>query len=161
MEALGKLDGDPAVAVELLDADPNQWVRAEAVVTLDRLAREQHESRFLDLLDDDAEAVRRNALIALVKLRGAGAKAHLLDAVEDPSDRVREWAVKLLGQYEDDPTVTAALESVLDDDGETGVVKETAARALGARGADLDELLEDDSGTASADDHMLNRVPDR
>ena len=160
VEALGKLDGHPAVARRLLEADPDPWVRAEAVVTLDRLARATHESTFRDLLDDDAPAVRRNALIALVKLHGEAAKAELLDAVEDPSDRVREWAVKLLGQYDDDPVVTETLEAVLDDAAEADVVTETAARALGARGADLDDLLEDETGTASADDHMLNRVPD-
>lgn len=160
IEALGKLDGDPAVALEALETDENQWVRAEATVALDRLAREDFEDRFESLLEDDAEGVRRNALISLTRIRRNGAREDLLDALSDPSDRVREWAVKLLGQYDDDPEVEAALESILEDDREVEVVRETAARSLGARGTDVETLLEEGTGTASADDHMLNRVPD-
>ncbi|MDZ7850525.1 MAG: HEAT repeat domain-containing protein [Halodesulfurarchaeum sp.] len=160
IEALGKLDGDPAVALEVLETDENQWVRAEATVALDRLAREEFEDRFESLLEDDAEGVRRNALISLTRIRRDGAREDLLDALSDPSDRVREWAVKLLGQYDDDPEVEAALEAILEDEREVEVVRETAARSLGARGTDVETLLEEGTGTASADDHMLNRVPD-
>lgn len=160
LEALGKLDGDPEVALDRLENDADPWVRAEAAVTLDRLAREAHEERFASLLDDDAEGVRRNALVSVTKIRGADAREELLAALDDPSDRVREWAVKLLGQF-DDPELEQALEGVLDDGTEAEIVRETAARALGARGDAIEDLLEDGSGTASADDHMLNRVPDR
>lgn len=161
IEALGQLDGDPEVALDVLETDENQWVRAEATVALDRLARADFEDLFESLLEDDAEGVRRNALISLTQIRRDGAREALLEATSDPSDRVREWAVKLLGQYDDDPAVEATLESVLDDETEVEVVRETAARSLGARGTDVETLLEEGTGTASADDHMLNRVPDR
>ncbi|MFB6085855.1 MAG: HEAT repeat domain-containing protein [Halodesulfurarchaeum sp.] len=160
IEALGKLDGDPEVVLEVLETDENQWVRAEATVALDRLAREAFEERFESLLEDEAEGVRRNALISLTRIRREGAREELLVALSDPSDRVREWAVKLLGQYDDDQAVEAALTSTLEDDSEVEVVRETAARSLGARGEDVETLLEEGTGTASADDHMLNRVPD-
>lgn len=160
LEALGKLDGDPAVAIDRLENDDDPWVRAEAAVTLDRLDREAHEDRFEDLLDDEAEGVRRNALVSLTQVRGEDAREDLLAAIDDPSDRVREWAVKLLGQFDDDPAVERALEGVLDDQEETEIVRESAARALGARGETVQNLLQDGTGTASADDHMLNRVPD-
>lgn len=161
LEALGKLDGDPSVALDVLESEADPWVRAEATVTLDRLAREQHESKFLELLEDDAEGVRRNALISLTRIREGDARGLLLDAVDDPSDRVREWAVKLLAQYDDDPEVETHLKAVLEDDSEVEIVRETAARSLGARGDDIEELLAEGTGTASADDHMLNQVPDR
>ena len=161
LEALGKLDGDPSVALDVLETEADPWVRAEAIVTLDRLAREQNESKFVELLEDDAEGVRRNALISLTRIRKGDARGLLLDAVDDPSDRVREWAVKLLAQYDDDPDVEAQLKAVLEDDSEVEIVRETAARSLGARGNDIEELLAEGTGTASADDHMLNQVPDR
>ncbi|MDR5656438.1 HEAT repeat domain-containing protein [Halodesulfurarchaeum sp. HSR-GB] len=161
VEATGKLDGDPQVALDLLEADADPWVRAEAAVALDRLARDAHETTFETLLEDEAVGVRRNALISLVRIRGDGARDLLLEALDDPSDRVREWAVKLLGGFDDDETVRTALKRVLDDETEIEVVRETAARSLGARGQDVEDLLEDGTGTASADDHMLNHVPDR
>lgn len=161
LEALGKLDGDPSVALDVLESEDDPWVRAEATVTLDRLAREQNESKFLELLEDDAEGVRRNALISLTRIRKGDARDLLLDAVDDPSDRVREWAVKLLAQYDDDPDVETQLKAVLEDETEVEIVRETAARSLGARGDDIEELLAEGTGTASADDHMLNKVPDR
>lgn len=161
LEALGKLEGDPTVALDVLESEDDPWVRAEATVTLDRLAREQNESKFVELLEDDAEGVRRNALISLTRIRKGDARGLLLDAVDDPSDRVREWAVKLLAQYDDDPDVETQLKAVLEDDSEVEIVRETAARSLGARGDDIEELLAEGTGTASADDHMLNQVPDR
>lgn len=160
VEALGKLDGDPAVAIDALETDEDPWVRAEAAVTLDRLAREQYTDRFEALLQDDHEGVRRNALISLTRIKGSDVREHLFDALDDPSDRVREWAVKLMGQYDDDSVVEEALTQVLEDETESEIVRETAARSLGARGTDVETLLEEGTGTASADDHMLNRVPD-
>jgi HEAT repeat protein len=161
VEALGKVAGDPQVALDLLHGDENPWVRAEAAVTLDRLDRTAYEETFESLLDEEAVGVRRNAMISLARIRGRDAKDVLLAGLDDPSDRVREWAVKLLGQFDDDPGVSDTLQAVLEDDSEPEVVRETAARALGARGEDVEDLLEDGTGTASADDHMLNRVPDR
>ncbi|MBS3760146.1 MAG: HEAT repeat domain-containing protein [Halodesulfurarchaeum sp.] len=160
IEALGKLDGDPTVAIDVLETDGDPWVRAEAAVTLDRLAREQYSDRFEAMLYDDHEGVRRNALISLTRIKGSDVREHLFDALDDPSDRVREWAVKLMGQYDDDSAVEDALTALLEDEAETEIVRETAARSLGARGTDVETLLDEGTGTASADDHMLNRVPD-
>jgi len=160
VEALGKLDGNPAVAEEILATDTDPWVRAEAAVTLDRLAREDYEATFEELLDDEAMGVRRNALISLTRIREDSARGILLEALDDPSGRVREWAVKLLGQFED-KEVESRLTEILEDDSEVEIVRETAARSLGARGTDVAELLEGETGTASADEHMLNQVPDK
>lgn len=161
VEALTNLDGDPQVARDLLETDEDPWVRAEAAVALDRLDREGHEEVFEALLDEDDAAVRRNALISLTRIRGDETREHLLAALEDPDDRVREWAAKLLGTHDDDPAVEKALQTVLEDPEETDIVKETAARSLGARGQDVDSLVEQSSGTEMAGDHMLNQVPDR
>lgn len=161
IEALAKLDGDPAVARDLLETDADQWVRAEAAVALDRLDRAGHEAYFERLLDDEAPAVRRNALISLTRIRGESTREHLLEAVDDEDDRVREWAVKLLVTFEDDPAVESALSEVIDDDTEVDIVRQTAARFMGATGEDLDSLLEMERDTELAGDHMLNQVPDR
>lgn len=161
IEAVAKQDGDPAVARELLETDDDQWVRAEAAVALDRLDRAAHEDYFERLLDDKAAGVRRNALISLTRIRGDDARDDLIAAVEDSDDRVREWATKLLGTFDDDSTVEAALKEVLEDEDEVDIVKQTAARSLGARGEDVDSLMETSGGTEMAGDHMLNQVPDR
>ncbi|MFW5905437.1 MAG: HEAT repeat domain-containing protein, partial [archaeon] len=161
IEAVAKLDGDPAVAITLLETDDDPWVRAEAAVALDRLDRAGYEDYFESLLADDASGVRRNALISLSRLRDDAAREHLLDAVDDPDDRVREWATKLLGTFDDDPDIDRVLESILEDDEEVDIVRETAARSLGATGEDVESLVDAASGTEMAGDHMLNQVPDR
>ncbi|MFB6132832.1 MAG: HEAT repeat domain-containing protein [Halanaeroarchaeum sp.] len=160
VEAIAKLDGDPAVARDVLESDEDQWVRAEAAVALDRMARAEHEDYFEELLHDEAAGVRRNALISLTRVRGTDARDALLDAVADDDDRVREWAVKLLGTFDDDPDVESTLKGVLEDENEMDIVKQTAARSLGARGEDVESLVEASGGTEMAGDHMLNQVPD-
>lgn len=160
VEAIAKLDGDPAIAREVLESDEDPWVRAEATVALDRMDRAGHEDYFEDLIDHDVAAVRRNALISLTRVRGTDARDALLDAATDDDDRVREWAVKLLGTFDDDPTVESTLKAVLEDEDEADVVKQTAARSLGARGEDVETLVESSGGTEMAGDHMLNQVPD-
>lgn len=161
VEAVAKQDGDPAVARALLESEDDQWVRAEAAVALDRLDRDGHEDYFERLLDDDASGVRRNALISLTRIRGDAAREELLEAIDDPDDRVREWATKLLGTIDGDPEVEAALQRILEDEAEVDIVKETAARSLGARGEDVESLVDTSGGTEMAGDHMLNQVPDR
>lgn len=161
IEVVAKQDGDPAVARDLLESDEDQWVRAEAAVALDRLDRAAHEDYFERLLEDDAPGVRRNALISLTRIRGDDARDDLIAAVDDPDDRVREWATKLLGTFDDDPAVEATLKAVLEDGEEVDIVKQTAARSLGARGEDVESLVETSGGSEMAGDHMLNQVPDR
>lgn len=160
IEVIAKLDGDPGVAREVVETDDDPWVRAEATVALDRMDRTGHEEYFEGLLDDEAAAVRRNALISLTRVRGNDARDALIDAVDDENDRVREWATKLLGAFDDDPGVESVLRDVLEDEDEMDIVKQTAARSLGARGEDVESLVESSGGTEMAGDHMLNQVPD-
>ncbi|MFB6114196.1 MAG: HEAT repeat domain-containing protein [Halodesulfurarchaeum sp.] len=160
VEALAKLDGDPAVARDRIAADDDQWVRAEAVVALDRLDRTGHEETFARLLDDESAAVRRNALIALTRTREGEARETVIGALEDPDDRVREWAATLLGTLDDDPRVEEALRSIVTSPDEVDVVKEAAARSLGAEGEDVDALLDSPTDTRPVDEHFLNRMPD-
>ena len=161
IEAVAKCYGNPDLAREVLETDDDPWVRAEAAVALDRLDRTGNEAYFEELLDDEASGVRRNALISLARLRGDDARNHIVDAVDDPDDRVREWATKLLGTFDDDPDADQVLKSVLEDEEEVDIVRETAARSLGATGEDVEELVDQTGGTEMAGDHMLNQVPDR
>lgn len=148
-----------AVAVELLD-DPDPWVRSEAVVALDNLDREAHESDLEAAVDDDHHAVRRNAAISLFKLRGEAMADLLLEQSRDDSERVREWAAHMLGGVDEDRARERLRE--LTDDPAT-VVRQTAERALEA---DPDRFrrqfggaLENDSRLLPGEDR-LNRMPD-
>lgn len=128
VEALGKLGGDLAAETALAvlgDAEP--WVRAEALVALDRLDRDGHAPAIEGCLTDDHHAVRRNAAISLFKRRGADALDDLLRLVDDPSDRVREWVAHMLGGISDDEA-TDALQQLRAD--ESQIVRATAENAL-------------------------------
>ena len=161
IEAVAKSDGNPTVARKVLESDDDPWVRAEAAVALDRLDRSGNEVYFEELLNDDASGVRRNALISLARIREDDAREQIIHAVDDPDDRVREWATKLLGTFDDDTEAEQVLKSILEDDEEVDIVRETAARALGATGEEVEELVDQTGGTEMAGDHMLNQVPDR
>lgn len=137
--------------------DPNPWVRAEAVVALDRIDREGFADRIAAGLDDDHEAVRRNAVISLYRVRGAEAVEDLLELLTDPSDRVREWAAHLLGDVDDDRADAALSETARSDDSD--VVRATAARALGMADEELRDVVESGRATTDAAD-VLNRRPD-
>lgn len=162
VEALGKLGGEIGERAALAVAnDDDPWVRAEAVVTIDRLDRAAHADRLNEALDDDHHAVRRNALISLFKLRGEDAYEDLLTALDDPSERVREWAAHMLAGVDDDGA-REALKRISTTD-ESGVVRTTAANALqedparfrrSFRGAlaDRDVMLPGED--------LLNRQPD-
>lgn len=161
VEALGKLGGDPADRVaRTATRDPNPWVRAEAVVALDRLDRSTHTETIEKALDDEHHAVRRNAAISTFKHRGEGAIDVLLEQIEDPSDRVREWAAHMLGGV-DDGRARAALQEALDD--ENRIVRATAERALDV---DPDRFRRrftgglDEKETTLRGEDPLNRQPD-
>jgi len=148
-----------AVAVELLD-DSDPWVRAEAVVALDNLDREAHESAIAEAVADDHHAVRRNAAISLFKLRGESMADLLLEQSRDDSERVREWAAHMLGGVDSD-RARDRLRELTDDP--SSVVAQTAAQALDA---DPDRFrrqfggaLENDSRLLPGEDR-LNRMPD-
>jgi HEAT repeat protein len=157
VEALGEAGGDRAAVREAL-ADPDPWVRAEAVVALDHLDREAAADAVERALDDDHPAVRRNALISLVRVRGEAMRPALLDALSDPSDRVREWAAKLLGEVDGDDVRTALAEAAAAD--ESDVVRDAAARALDGDG-DAPAGSFDEVASAADGLDVLNRPPDR
>jgi HEAT repeat protein len=148
-----------AVAVELLD-DPDPWVRSEAVVALDNLDREAHESDLEAALADDHHAVRRNAAISLFKLRGEAMADVLLEQSRDDSERVREWAAHMLGGVDED-RARERLRALTDDP--ATVVRQTAERALEADPSrfrrQFGGALENDSRLLPGEDR-LNRMPD-
>ncbi|WP_380680418.1 HEAT repeat domain-containing protein [Salinigranum sp. GCM10025319] len=163
VEALGKLGEGDGVAIETartLCDDPEPWVRAEAVVALDRLDRAGNEDVLRAALDDDHHAPRRNAAISLFKLHGEDALDLLLAQVDDPSDRVREWAAHLLGGIDDD-RARAALDRLTDDDRD--IVRRTAARALevdaGSFRRQFGGAIDGTETTLPGEDE-LNRQPD-
>jgi HEAT repeat protein len=132
VEALGELGGERAgeAAVATL-ADPDPWVRAEAVVALDRIDRSQYESHIERALDDDHHAVRRNAAVSLFKLRGEDTLDVLLEQSRADSERLREWAAHLMAGI-DDERADARLRELAGDESEPEVVRSTAARSLEA-----------------------------
>ena len=148
-----------AVAVELLD-DPDPWVRSEAVVALDNLDRDAHESDLEAAVFDDHHAVRRNAAISLFKLRGEAMADLLLEQSRDDSERVREWAAHMLGGVDEDRARDRLRE--LTDDPAT-VVRQTAERALEVEPSHFRRqfggALENDSRLLPGEDR-LNRMPD-
>lgn len=161
VEALAHHGGEiaAAVAVELLD-DPDPWVRAEAVVTLDNVDSDAHESDIEAALDDDHHAVRRNAAISLFKLRGEEMADLLLEQSHDDSERVREWAAHLLAGVDED-RARDRLRTLTDDP--AAVVRQTAERALDAEPGRFRRQfggpLENDARLLPGEDR-LNRMPD-
>ena len=163
VEALAKLGGERAgpAAVEIA-ADVDPWVRAEAVVALDRIDREQYADRIERALGDDHHAVRRNALVSVFKRRGEAALDPLLDAVDDESERVREWAAHLLAGVDDD-RAREALARLASDETEPQVVRSTAARALEADPGRFRRQFSgalDRGDTTLPGEDQLNRQPD-
>ena len=163
VEALAKLGGERAERAALeITTDDDPWVRAEAVVALDRLDRAAHAERIEAALDDEHHAVRRNALVSVFKRRGEDALDPLLDAVDDESERVREWAVHLLAGV-DDGRAREALRETANDESEPRVVRGTAARSLeadpGRFRRQFTGALDRGDTTLPGEDH-LNRQPD-
>jgi HEAT repeat protein len=149
------------VALAVAD-DEDPWVRAEAVVALDRLDRERYEERLADAIGDDHHAVRRNAAISLFKQRGEASADVLLALADDPSERVREWAAHLLAGVDDD-RAEAALRDLAGDDTESEVVRSTAARSLEADAGRFRRQFTgalDDRETTLPGEDRLNRNPE-
>jgi hypothetical protein len=163
VESLGNLGGERAAeaAIETLgDADP--WVRAEAVVALDRIDRVAYESHIEAALEDDHHAVRRNAFVSLFKLRGEGLRDVLLEHTHDDSERVREWAAHLLAGVDDD-RADERLEAIANDESEPKVVRSTAARALDQDPGKFRRQFTggtENDGAALPGEDRLNRKPD-
>jgi hypothetical protein len=163
VESLGELGGDRAAqaAIEALD-DGCPWVRAEAVVALDRIDRRRYASHVEAALADDHHAVRRNATVSLFKHRGEAMLDVLLEQSRDESERLREWAAHLLAGV-DDERAEQRLRELADDDGESRVVRSTAARSLdadpGAFRRQFTGGTENDA-TSLPGESRLNRRPD-
>jgi HEAT repeat protein len=163
VESLGNLGvegaGEAAVAM-LGDEDP--WVRAEAVVALDRIDRRRFESHVEAALSDEHHAVKRNAAVSLFKHRGEAMLDVLLEQSRDGSERLREWAVHLLAGI-DDERAERRLREVAGDDSEPKVVRSTAARSLEADPGRFRRQFtggtENDSA-ALPGESRLNRRPD-
>jgi len=163
VEALGELGGERAgeAAVAACD-DPDPWVRAEAVVALDRIGRSEHAPTIETALDDDHHAVVRNAMVSLFKLRGEALCSVLLELSHADSERLREWAVHLLAGV-DDERATSRLDAVANDETQSKVVRSTAVRALDADPGKFRRQFSGGTENDSADlpgESTLNRRPD-
>ena len=163
VEALGELGGERAANAAIATlSDPDPWVRAEAVVALDRIDRVAHEDAIERALADDHHAVVRNALVSLFKLRGEGLVDVLLEQSRADSERLREWATHLLAGVDDD-RARDRLEAVASDDAEPQVVRSTAARALDADPGKFRRQFTGGTENRSTDlpgESTLNRRPD-
>ncbi|MXR40326.1 protein phosphatase [Halobaculum sp. WSA2] len=163
VESLGQLGGERAAvaaAATLTDDDP--WVRAEAVVALDRLDRAGHAEEIERALDDDHHAVVRNAMVSLFKLRGEAMLPVLLERSHADSERLREWAVHLLAGVDDD-RADERLEAVAGDADEPQIVRNTAVRALDADPGRFRRQFSGGTENDAADlpgESTLNRRPD-
>ena len=163
VEALGELGGERAgeAAVAACD-DPDPWVRAEAVVALDRVDRVEYAETIEAALDDDHHAVVRNATVSLFKLRGEALLPVLLELSHADSERLREWAVHLLAGV-DDERAADRLEAVAGDETEPTVVRSTAAHSLDADPGKFRRQFSGGTENDSADlpgESTLNRRPD-
>jgi len=163
VEALGQLGGERAseAAVRVCD-DPDPWVRAEAVVALDRIDRSEYAPAIEAALDDDHHAVVRNAMVSLFKLRGEALFPVLLELSHADSERLREWAVHLLAGVDDD-RAASRLEAVASDETQPKVARSTAVRALDADPGKFRRQFSGGTENDSADlpgESALNRRPD-
>ncbi|WP_415381233.1 HEAT repeat domain-containing protein [Halosimplex sp. TS25] len=140
VEALGVAGRGVETIAAALD-DPDEWVRAEAVVALSRAAPGASE-RLRDALEDDHAAVRRNAIIALAKTDAAGADLLVDRLKNDPRPAVREYAAQFLPEAAETERAVRLLAAVLARD-PGSFVRAKAAEGLGDLGTDrAEEALE-------------------
>ncbi|EMA48666.1 MULTISPECIES: HEAT repeat domain-containing protein [Halococcus] len=162
IESLAKLRADDAgdVALAISHDDEDPWVRAEALVALDRIDREGYAERMEAALKDDHHAARRNALISLFKVRGEDIEDDAIEMATDPSERVREWAAHVLGGIDDD-RARRTLEGMATSD-DSDIVALTARHA---RSVDPDRFRRRFTGAMKEGDtllpgeDLLNRQP--
>ncbi|HKL30364.1 MAG TPA: HEAT repeat domain-containing protein [Natrialbaceae archaeon] len=153
VEAFGVAGRDAGIdTVRSALDDPDEWVRAEAVVVLSRIAPDAT-GTFEDRLTDDSPWVRRNALIALGKT-GTVARSTLEERIRtDPHPAVREYAAAYLpdavdgaGDGDDDvEAATRILAAVLARE-PNAFVRAKAATGLGDLGTDLAERALEEQG---------------
>ncbi|WP_123533300.1 HEAT repeat domain-containing protein [Halosimplex salinum] len=139
VEALGVAGRERETITDALD-DPDEWVRAEAVVALSRTAPGATVP-LRDALTDDHPAVRRNALIALARVEGDAET--LVDRLKnDPAPAVREYAAQFLPDEAETERAVRLLAAVLARD-PGSFVRAKAAEGLGDLGTDrAEEALE-------------------
>ncbi|MFC7139848.1 HEAT repeat domain-containing protein [Halosimplex aquaticum] len=162
VESLAKLRADGAgnVALKVSVEDDDPWVRAEALVALDRIDRERYADRLESALSDEHHAARRNALVSLFKLRGEAILDEALELAADPSDRVREWAAHVLGGIDDDRARKTLEGLAMSDDSDI-----VALTARHARSVDPDRFRRQFAGALEEGDtllpgeDLLNRQP--
>ena len=135
VEALGTAGVD-ASSIEPALNDPDEWVRAEAVVALSRTGGMDSASLARDALSDDAGAVRRNALIALAKLDAVAPETLRERLKTDPHGPVREYAAKWLGDRPGEVSETVTLLAAVLARDKSAFVRANAARSLGELGTD-------------------------
>ncbi|MFC7194599.1 HEAT repeat domain-containing protein [Halosimplex aquaticum] len=111
VEALGVAGRERETIAAALD-DPDEWVRAEAVVALSRAAPGAS-GQLREALADDHPAVRRNALIALAKTDAAGADLLVDRLKNDPRPAVREYAAQFLPEEAETERAVRLLAAVL------------------------------------------------
>ncbi|MFC7139054.1 HEAT repeat domain-containing protein [Halosimplex aquaticum] len=140
VEALGVAGRERETIAAALD-DPDEWVRAEAVVALSRAAPGAS-GQLREALADDHPAVRRNALIALAKTDAAGADLLVDRLKNDPRPAVREYAAQFLPEEAETERAVRLLAAVLARD-PGSFVRAKAADGLGDLGTDrAEEALE-------------------
>lgn len=151
VEALG-VANERRDAIRTAFDDPDEWVRAEAVVALSRVTSGDSDA-LNDALDDDSGWVRRNAVIALGKT-GRTTQEILVDRIKnDTHPAVREYAALYLRDLtEDVPEAVRVLAAVLARDPEA-FVRAKAAESLGALATErAEQALETHGITDRSDD---------
>ncbi|WP_137284426.1 HEAT repeat domain-containing protein [Halorussus salinisoli] len=169
VEALGVAGGEATgndategaeTAIRAALGDDEEWVRAEAVVALSRVA--PGADVLADALGDDSGWVRRNAVIALGKTERATAE-ELADRIKnDPHPAVREYAALYLGKRADDAGTGAEeavrlLAAVLARDPEA-FVRAKAAESLGDLATDRAEQALETHGVTDRSDDVKRTV---
>ncbi|MFB6183471.1 MAG: HEAT repeat domain-containing protein [Haloarculaceae archaeon] len=153
VEALGVAGERPDAIRAALD-DPQEWVRAEAVVALSRAAHDDVET-LRAALDDDSGWVRRNAVIALGKV-DAVAGDRLVDCIKtDPVPAVREYAAQYLGDAATDVRRAERILSALLARDPNAFVRAKAAESLGTLGTDRAERALESHGVTDASDDVV------
>lgn len=135
VEALGVTGtGRETLAAAL--SDPNQWVRAEAIVALSRAYGSAATEHLHEGLDDTSGPVRRNSLIALGKLDALETTSLRTRLKEDPFPAVREYAAEYLGSNPGDITEAVTLLAAVLARDPNAFVRASAAGSLGDLGSD-------------------------
>lgn len=153
VESLGVAGRGRAAVAAALD-DPDEWVRAEGVVALSRVAGTDAADRLRDALDDDRGEVRRNALIALAKVGELDAGALVERLKRDPVPAVREYAADYLPSIEGETERAERLLAALLARDPDAFVRSKAAESLGELGTERAERVLEEQGLRDRSDDV-------